>query len=299
MTDRHAKPVRLGFEDNCIDVPLTALHPSNVLPSNIRQTVKYEQIRDSLKAIGLVEPLAVLPHPAQQGSYMVLDGHVRLEAFKELGAERALCLISKDDEAYTYNRRVNRLSAVQEHRMIVRAADRGVSVSRLSNALCISENTIRERFKLLDGVCDEAVRLLADKPAPRGVFRTLRQMKPFRQIDVAQSMIDLNNYSVKLSLAMLQTTPADQLTDESKAKAQKGGPSEAIQRLQRELAALQADTKLLDESYGPTNLQLVIVKTYVKGLLDNARVVRWLARLHKEYLQQLQLLVDVKELPSN
>lgn len=123
-------------------------------------------------------------------------------------------------------------------------------------------------------------------------------MKPFRQIDVAQGMINLNNYSIKLALAMLQSTPQDQLTDNVIAKVQRGGTSETLQRLARELAAVQAETKLLEEGYGPANLQLVIIKTYIKRLLDNAAVVRWLAKTHAEYLQQIQLIADIKQLPS-
>ena len=49
-----------------------------------------------------------------------------LEALRELAAQNALCLISTDDEAYTYNKRVNRLATVQEHFMILRALERGV-----------------------------------------------------------------------------------------------------------------------------------------------------------------------------
>ena len=55
---------------------------------------------------------------------------------------------------------------------------------------------------------------------------------------------------------------------------------------------------LLEESYGPANLQLVIIKNYIKSLLETARVVRWLAKFQREYLQQLQLIADVKTLPS-
>jgi ParB-like chromosome segregation protein Spo0J len=297
--EKPTKPLRLAFERDCIEVALTLLHGGKVLPPTIKESVKYGQIKASLLAIGLVEPIAVVRHPAHQGAYMVLDGHLRLEALRDLGVEHALCLIATDDEGFTYNKRINRLSVVQEHRMIVRAVDRGTSISRLVNALGISESAIRARFKLPDGVCDEAVRLLADKPVSRGLFRALRQMTPFRQIDVAQSMVSLNNYSVKLSLAMLQATPADQLTDQSRVKFQKEGSSQALQRLQRELAAVQADTKLLEEGYGPANLQLVVIKSYFQKLLENAKVVRWLARFHAEYLQQLQLIADIKELPSS
>jgi len=299
MMDKSPKPLKLAFDRDCIEVDLASLQGSKVLPLSIKQTVKYAQIKASVQAIGIVEPIVVIPHPAQQGAYMVLDGHVRMEVLRDLDAVSVLCLVSTDDEAFTYNRRVNRLSIVQEHRMIVRAAERGVAVQRLADALGVSEKSIRARFKLLDGICDEAVQLLADKPVTHGLFQALRKMKPFRQIDVAQSMIGLNNYTVKLSLAMLQATPAEQLTKESRSRAPRSGPSEALQRLQRELAAVQSDTKLLEESYGPANLQLVIIKTYIKSLLENVRVVRWLAKFQREYLQQLQLIAEVKTLPSD
>ena len=73
----------------------------------------------------------------------------------------------------------------------------------------------------------------------------------------------------------------------------------ALQRLERELAAVQADTRLLEEGYGPANLQLEIIKTYIgKTLLENAAVVRWLAKTRSEYLQQLQFIAEIKQLPS-
>jgi len=296
--ERINKPLKLGFERDLVEVSLDLLLGSKLQPPTVRQSVKYSQIRASIKAIGIVEPLAVIPHPAHQGSYMVLDGHLRLEALKELRSENALCLISKDDEAYTYNKRVNRLSAIQEHRMIVRAVDRGVSPETLADALDISKGAIIARFKLLDGICDGAIRLLADKPASRSMFNVLRQMKPLRQIDVSKSMIDLNNYSVKMAMAMLQATSPEQLLDEVRIKAQKSSSSETLNRLRRELAAVQADTKLLEERYGPDNLQLVIIKTYIKTLLENAKVVRWLARTHGEYLHQLQLIADLENLAT-
>jgi len=51
--------------------------------------------------------------------------------------------------------------------------------------------------------------------------------------------------------------------------------------------------------YGPANLQLEITKTYIgKMLLESAAVVRWLAKTHSEYLQQLQFIAEIKQLPS-
>lgn len=293
------KPIHLAFERDCIDLPLDVLHRDKVLPAAIKTSVKYRQIRASIQTLGLVEAIVVVPDAKRTGNFIVLDGHLRLEALSDLGQSTARCLISTDDESYTYKKRVNRLSVVQEHRMILRAAESGTSVARLAAALGLSEDSIRQRFRLLNGICNEAIALLADKPATRGMFNALRQMKPFRQIDVAQAMINLNNYSFKLALAMLHRTSPDQLVEEAAAKSQQSGASETLRRLERELASVQADTRLLDESYGPANLELMIIKTYIKSRLENVSVVKWLAKHKPEYLQQLQLIADIENLATD
>ncbi|MDB5743447.1 MAG: ParB-like nuclease [Polaromonas sp.] len=290
--------VRLGFQRDCIDIPLDLLCASKSLGEGIKQTTKYLQIHASVKAVGLVESVVVAPSTDKPGAFIVLDGHMRVEALRDLGHSSVSCLLSTDDEGYTYNKQVNRLSAIQQHRMIIKAVEDGTPIAKLANALHISENAIRDRFKLLDGICNEAIALLADKPATLGMFRILRQMKAFRQIDVAQAMINLNSYSIRLALAMLHATSPEQLIEKAASKIKQDGLSETLQRVERELAAVQAETKLLEESYGPANLQLMIIKTHIKALLENASIVKWLAKFHREYLQQLQLIAEIKQLPA-
>lgn len=58
------------------------------------------------------------------------------------------------------------------------------------------------------------------------------------------------------------------------------------------------NTRLLEDNYGPDNLKLAVIKAYVANLLNNARVVRWLARSHADYLQQLQSVAEIKSLPD-
>lgn len=291
-------PVILGFESECIDVPLDALFPSKVLPKGVGGSVKFRQIRTSIGKLGLVEPIVIFPDKSSSDKFLILDGHLRVSALREIGATHVKCLVSKDDEAYTYNKRVNRLSVIQEHKMIVKAVENGTPIDQLADALGLTLEAIQFRFRLLNGICPEVISLLADKPATRGMFNVLRQMKPFRQIDVSQVMINLNNYSLKLSLAMLHATAVDQLVKKVVPKSQRSVPFETLRRLEQELAAVQADTKLLDESYGPANLQLTIIKTHIKCILDNVNIVKWLARTHQEYLQQLQLIADIKRLPT-
>lgn len=284
------KKIRIAFEQSCIQIPTANLSASKTLLPTIKDSQKYQQIKQSIEAIGLVEPLVVVRDSNEENIFLLLDGHLRLEALIELKIEHVLCLLSKDDEAFTYNKNVNRLSAVQEHHMIVKANESGVAAATLGKALGLSEISIKQRFKLLNGICDEAISLLADKAVPRKVFPILKSMKPFRQIDVANVMINLNNYSVKFANAMLQGTPTDQLQENKRGRTKNGSVLESLQRLERELATVQEDTKLIEETYGPANLQLTIIKTHIISLLDNARIVKWLLKNNPEYLEQLQLI---------
>ena len=70
-----------------------------------------------------------------RGKYLLLDGHLRIEVLKDRGETEVVCLVSTDDEAFTYNKRVNRLAIIQEHRMILKAVERGVSGGRIAKAL--------------------------------------------------------------------------------------------------------------------------------------------------------------------
>ena len=52
------------------------------------------------------------------------------------------CLVSTDDEAFTYNKRISRLAAVQEHKMILRAIERGVPEEKIAKALNINVQSV-------------------------------------------------------------------------------------------------------------------------------------------------------------
>ena len=97
------------------------------------------------------------------GKYLLLDGHLRIEALKDRGETEVVCLISIEDEAFTYNKRVNRIAIIQEHRMILKAIERGVSEQRLAKSLNVDVASIKRKRRLLDGICSEAAEILTDK----------------------------------------------------------------------------------------------------------------------------------------
>src|ERR1700730_16065862 len=130
-----AKQVRLGFESQGVMVALANIMPMKQLKPTLRNSEKYQQILTSVREIGLVEPLVVFPQMGSAGLYSLLDGHIRLDVLKKLGLREARCLISTDDEAYTYNKRVNRVATIQEHMMILKDIKNGVSEERIATVL--------------------------------------------------------------------------------------------------------------------------------------------------------------------
>ncbi|KGS51005.1 parB-like nuclease domain protein [Burkholderia pseudomallei ABCPW 107] len=155
--------VALGFIPEPLSVPITSILPSRRTPAGMMNSRKFKQIISSIEEVGLIEPLSVTPVDQASGNHVLLDGHLRLIALQELQFNTVSCLVATDDESYTYNNRVNRLSTIQEHFMIRRAVERGVSPERLAKALSVDVSQIIKRMALLDGICAEATELLKDR----------------------------------------------------------------------------------------------------------------------------------------
>ncbi|RCS31572.1 RepB plasmid partition [Rhodanobacter denitrificans] len=288
--------MHVGFELDTRVIPLSAILPLKALRPTTKQSQKYRQIAASIHAIGLVECLVVVPNPDKDGSYFLLDGLLRLEIIKELGWKEVECLISTDDESYTYNKRISRLASIQEHRMIVRAVERGVPEEKIAKALDMELGSIRRRFRLLDGICREAIEQLSDKPCPMAVFDQLKRMKPMRQLEAAELMTGQRNYTTPFIKAILAATHDEQLVKPRRDKQGQDISREQIARLERELEAAQNRTRYAEEAYGEDNLQLTIAKSYLAKLLKNSRVLAWLELHEPEYLAEFQEIAEIDSL---
>lgn len=280
-----------GFETNLQQVPIAAILPVKQLPITVPKSQKYAQIAASIREVGLIEPLVVTRAPGQDGAFILLDGHVRLHVLKEMGEDAVTCLVATDDESFTYNKRISRLATIQEHKMIMRAIERGVPEARIAAALNVDVALIRRKRTLLSGICPEAAELLKAKHCPVNSFRSLRKMKPLRQIQAAELMIAANNYTVAYTEAILAATDADDLVDPASKKEPVGVSREQAERMKAEMASLQKNIKLIEGTLGPDHLRLVVAGRYVERLLTNDRLVRYLEKHHGEILGELRQIV--------
>ena len=291
-----AEPVKVGFERTIAMLPISALLPLRTVPEAIRRSAKFKQIAQSVAEIGIIEPLVVARSKDHKGKYLLLDGHMRHAVLTDMAAEEARCLVAADDEAYTYNKRINRLATVQEPFMIVRAVERGVSEEKLAKALNLDVRGIKRRRVLLVGVCPEAIELLKDKSVNSRTFDILRKMKPMRQIEAAELMTTAGNYSLSYARALLAATRQADLVKSDVPKKIAGMTAEQMARMEREMEKLQRDLKTVESRYGEDVLQLVIASGYLSKLVANAEVKRYLGQHHPEILSEFRAIIAATSL---
>lgn len=305
MTDEVTAPghsrIHVAFGMDFLTIPVASIIPLKTLPPDIRLSRTYSQILTSIKAIGHpIESPAVTPDTTNAERWFLLDGHLRIEATKELGFTEVECLLAPDDDTYTYNKRVNRIPPIQEHRMIARAMERGVSSSDIATALNVQVEAVLRRFRLLDGISPEAAGMLKDTPCSMKVFDILRQMTAVRQIESADLMIGQNNFTVMFARALRAATSENQLVPNKRGKKEgRATPSgQQIARMERELAALQTQVKSVEETYGIDNLHLTVARGYITKLLANNRIVRWMETHQQDYLCEFQKIAETDPLGS-
>ena len=287
-------PPSPAFEFNVLTIALDRLLPSRTIPEKLKISAKYRSLLASIKEVGIIEPLNVFPQKG--GRYLIMDGHVRLEALRDAGFPEAPCLVAKEDEAYTYNQKVNRISQIQANRMIIKALNAGVPEERIAKALNLAVHTIKSSRSLLKEICPEAVALLQDKLVYRKTLMLMKKVRPIRQIEMAEIMVAAGTYSGTYARALLMTTPRSQLVDPSGARKIPGIQPEDLARIEHEMKVQEQDFRLLDETYTEHVMALTIARGYLRSLLDNGRVVRFLSQHCHEYLPEFQRILEAVSL---
>jgi len=295
MPRRASTPtVAMAFEEATLRIGIGQIQPLKLISAEIKKSPKYARVAASIREVGIIEPPVVARDRDDPGKYLLLDGHLRIDVLKDLGESEVTCIISIDDEAYTYNKRVNRLAVIQEHRMIVKAIERGVPEERIAKALNVDVTSIVRKRRLLEGICTEVADILKDKHIAIPTFAELRKMVPLRQIEAADLMVAMNKFTTSYARSLVAATPQAQLVESDKPKRVRGLSDEQIAMMERESVSLQREFRIAEKSYGADHLDLVLSNGYVGKLLGNARVVRYLAQHHRDILTEFQKLAEIE-----
>lgn len=147
---------------------------------------------------------------------------------------------------------------------------------------------------LVNGVSPEVIELLQDWNVPPQVFASLRKMLPERQLKAARLMIALKRVSFHYAQLLATLTPASQLVDPSRQRKKFVGVTVD------ELAVMEAEFDVLNDEFlfcaslsGTWALELISARLYLDRVMENARVVRQLARDFPEQLARFQTILDI------
>ncbi|MNZ98848.1 RepB plasmid partitioning protein [compost metagenome] len=201
-----------------------------------------------------------------------------------------MCLLATDDEGFTYNRQVNRLTPIQEHKMILEAIRKGTTAERIAEVLSVNVGRIRERQHLLRGIAPEVAEMLKTRMVSQAVFRVLRKMKPMRQIELVEMMISANCFTGRYAEMVLAATRPEQLVEAKKVS--EGVTAEDIARMEREMEKLYHDYRLVEDTLGETMLVLVVAKGYVSRMLRNQTIAAYLERFEPDLVRELAGVVE-------
>ena len=284
--------IRGAFEPETVSVELADLVPLRSIEPNVLKGKKFQQILSSVREIGVIEPPTVVRQEGGTGKYYLVHGYLRVQALRELEALSVVCLVATDDEVYTGNKRINRLAPIQEQRMILKAIERGVSEERIAQVLNVNVSSIRRKRSLLDGICPEAANLLRNRQCAYATFRCLRKMKPVRQIEAAELMVGMNNFSVSCAKSLLLATRQDQLMEPSKPKPGLEQTRGNLARLEREVGNLRQEIAEIEETYASDHLKLIVTRGHLESLFRNHNVARYLSLHHGDVFGELRKLVE-------
>lgn len=280
----------LGFELTIITIPLSKILPRQMLKEGSERPNKYYAVLNSVKKSGLVEPLVVYPNEDGK-NYILLDGHWRYFALQEIEQHSVECLIANSDEGFTYNHYVNRLSVIQEQKMILKAIDQGVSENEIAKALNVDVKRIRAKKNLLKGISKEVAELLKEKRISESTLLIMKKVIPSRQLEMAELMISLNTYNATYAKALLASTPDDQLIKKPQKKFDDIPAKMELEMQHLEKAYLQAE-----ENYGSNMCDLTLALSYLKRLMKNSKIVTYLSKNHHDIFLKYEELAQQESL---
>ncbi len=91
-------------------------------------------------------------------------------------------------------------------------------------------------------------------------------------------------------------TPKDQLVNPDQPKQVKGLSAEELARMEQEMKAVEPNFKAVEQSYGENVLNLTLARGYVKKLLLNAKVVRFLSSKYSDIFSEFEAVAAMETL---
>ena len=95
---------------------------------------------------------------------------------------------------------------------------------------------------------------------------------------------------------LVANTPKEQLLNPEKTKQMSGLKPEDLARMENESGNVEQDYKIAKDSYNVDVYHLTLARAYVRKLLGNAKIVKFLAAKHADMLAEFQMLIALEAL---
>lgn len=270
-----------------LDIPIEELVPLNIRDASYKNSRGYRKILATIKAVGLIQPLAVYP---DNGRYILLNGYLRYKACEELGIATIPCRIFQEKDAYTFNRMVNPLSGFQEMRMLRKSLDR-LDEKTVADALGLKSIRYRLAPTLLKQLHPQVAKAYENEIIGRIGVKEITSVLPDRQVEILKEMKTAHNFSLSFLRALILGTPNQQKNpNRAVRKAWSRDPSKRESLVERmDEAARQHD--FYSSLYRRYSTDLLKMCLYVRQLITNADLSAYLEGKHPEIFNNLKGIV--------
>jgi ParB family transcriptional regulator, chromosome partitioning protein len=271
------------------DIPILLLRPRRERTITRRE---YERIRASILAVGLIEPLVVFP---ENDYYIILNGHQRYRILLELGVETVPCILGQQKESFTSNRMVNRLSPLQESRMIKKSLDE-LDEKTIAAALGITHIAHRLNATLLKQLHPRIAAAFDAETINKTCVLELTYVTPKRQEEILGAMENYKDYSLPFVRSLVLKTPPH-----ARAKNRTGVRNPWARNEQRKSDLLKKLTDAEEKHdfyttlYRQYSINLLKLVIYARLLVTNERITAHLHESHPDILATFQEIITNAE----
>jgi len=267
-----------------LDVPVKRLRPLRDRTITKRE---HDRIIASIKAVGLLEPLVIFP---EGDDYVILDGVQCYRALVELGVEVVPCILGKHREAFTSNRMVNRVSPVQEHRMIEKSLGE-VDEAAIAAALGISGLSHRLKKTLLKQLHPDVAAAFDSGKINRACAKEFTHVKPPRQKEILQQLAAYDDYSTTFARTLVVKTPPNQRESRGRMHNPWDKTTQKKNDLLKKLSEAEQKHDFYSQLYKQYTVDLLRLAIYARSLLSNARCREHLDQHYPEIVTRFEAII--------
>ena len=276
-----------GMKISGKDIDIEKLVPLNERSINLKKNRGYRKILSTIKMIGLIEPLDVYK---ENGHYVILNGFLRYKAFQEHEINTVPCLIHAKKEGYTYNKMVNRLSPVQESRMLQEAL-KTLDQSTVAEVFGVKSLQYRLSKGLLKELDSKVVNAIDKGTISRRCAKELTYVSKKRQNIILREMEKCEDFSIAFARALIIKTPSDMRNHSKKKRKPWAGDSEKKQELVAKLETTSKRYDFYSNLYRQYSADLLKLYIYVRKLITNEKTRLYLEINFLEIFEQFESII--------